>query len=210
MFLEQENIKIIVNSISIEGGGSLIESFNSSSLLFVHLREIITPSNMFQVFTFLVAIFAVFLSWVSIRESKKANILSIKPLLLFRQQTSSKTGKVKFYIANKGLGPLTFEKFEFVYNGGIEKKVMPVFRRIRLQCNLEDSDFVENSRVYTYPLEGYSMHVQEEKTLLRFQLNNKSKEDFRAIKEELKKLDIHYSYIDLFNNKVEGTFKLTY
>ena len=155
----------------------------------------------------LVAFGALIISYFAFKRSKIHNVISVKPLLIFRENTSHRNGKIRLYIANKGIGPLTFNDFDMRYNGKTYHKMWNIFEIIMKKFNYTNDDFNLSYRVFTNPLTGYSLKVDEEKNLIKYHLKDKTQEQSKLFYEELKKIEFEYRFSDLYGNVESDSYQ---
>ena len=153
----------------------------------------------------LIALGALFLSFIAFKRSKTHNVISVKPLLIFRETTSHRIGKIRLYIANKGIGPLTFIDFYMVYEGNNYNKMWDIFEIVMKKFNYTNDDFVLNYRTFTNPLIDYSLKIDEEKILLKYHLKDKNQTISKEFFKEFKKIEFVYKYSDLYENIISDS-----
>lgn len=163
--------------------------------------------NIIPLLSIVIAGLAFFVSWRVMYLTRKHNKLSLKPYLIFRVDTNHLKGRVKLYIANKGLGPCIFDDFEIQYNGQVFKQMSDVFNHIMTEFNYTRTDFDLTYRVFVYPLKGYSLTPNEDKTLVKYQLKDKKKSESLIFYESIKKIEFNYKHRDYYDQTVSKTFQ---
>lgn len=163
--------------------------------------------NVIPLLSIAIAGLAFFVSCRVLYLTRKHNKLSLKPYLIFRVDTNHLIGKAKLYIANKGLGPCIFDDFEIKYKGSVYKQMYDIFNLIMIEFGYELQDFDLTYRVFVYPLKGYSLTPNEEKTLVKYKLKNKSKSTNMDFYESIKKIEFNYKHRDYYDQIVSKTFQ---
>lgn len=152
-----------------------------------------------------IALVALYVSFRVFVVNRRHNKLSLKPLLIFRADTSHSKGKARFYILNKGLGPCIIEEFIFSYNEKKDPRVWVAFDQVKKEFNYKMRDFNSKYNLKVYPLKGYSVTPDEDKTLLKYQLN-KSKEENKDFYKSVSQIKIEYRYRDYYDQIVTDEF----
>lgn len=156
----------------------------------------------------LIAIGALILSGMAYYNSSKHNLISVMPILIFRETTSHRTGKITLYIANKGMGPLTFSRFEMRYEGITYYKMFDVFKVIRDKFDYKMDDF-SKKRSYVNPLKDHSLKAADTKNLINYQLKGKTELQSKTFYSEFKKIIFIYSYHDLYKKTESSNYQFT-
>lgn len=163
--------------------------------------------NVIPLVSIVIAGLAFFVSWRVMYLTRKHNKLALKPYLIFRVDTNHLKGKVKLYIANKGLGPCIFDDFEIKYKGNGYKQMSDVFNHIMGEFNYTLKDFDSTYRVFVYPLKGYALTPNEEKTLVKYQLKEKGKSVNLKFYESIKKIEFNYKHRDYYDQTLSKSFQ---
>lgn len=145
----------------------------------------------------------------SIKTTRKHNELSLKPYLIFRASTNHREGQIKLYIANKGLGPCFFDKFDIIYDGVPYDRMYKVFVKINKKLGYSDKNYNMDYRLFVAPLNGYGLTANEKKTLIKYQLSGfegSIKKKSLELYDEYKKISFKYSYKDLYENVTPDDF----
>lgn len=166
-----------------------------------------TSNLALSVITTIISIFALIVSGLAFLNSRKHNIISVKPILIFRENVGSNSSSIKLFIQNKGVGPLTFNLFNIIYEDNIYYKMYDVFKIVKKKFGYSKDDFQEKFQLYTYPLANYSLKVGDEKNLLTYKLINKSPKESREFYSEIKKIKYHFEYTDLYGNTIEDDYQ---
>ncbi len=179
----------------------IINSINSSNLTSVgFLIEYYIP-----LFSVLIAIVAFFVSFRILQVTRRHNMLSLKPHIIFRLDSSSEKGSLRLYFCNKGLGPAIIENFTFVFGRIKTAKASRMLHYLLNKLNISS----DNLNIYSvYPLKTYSILPDEEKTILDFSFKLKSKkgETYICLFEKIKDVEIHYTYIDFYQKRENKVF----
>lgn len=154
-----------------------------------------------------IACMSLIISIRAFRISKRHNTITQKPYLNFRLNTNRTERKVEFYISNRGLGPCVFTEFKYSYNGIITASAHELFNAVVMALGFNpEADFSKDYRLFSYPLQGYSLLPQEEKTLLKYRLKTDYADKYEELFEEFKKVDFAYSYRDFYDESIEDSF----
>lgn len=142
------------------------------------------------------------------RSIKSHNKLSVKPLLIFRASVNASQGRAKYYIANKGIGPLRFTHFEMIYNDETYNRMWPLFDKISKDFGFTKRHFVEKSRSYILQLKNYALTPNDEKNLVKYRLDvdKVNSEQVKKFYSEFKKIRFVFKYEDLYSQEETGEF----
>lgn len=214
----KDTIRAIVTNYVMASDTINILNLNTSSTTATNALDEIIKYGV-PILTLLIALAAFYVSWLAYKKSKdhnelslstaqNHNILSMKPYLIFRANTNTREGKIKLWIANKGLGPCIFTEFKMHYEGYTFYSMFKLFKTInkKPEFKFTDEDFNLDYRLFTAPLEKYALTPNQEKTLIKFQLKEKDKKLVDQYYDEYKKIDFEFSTKDFYENVVSGDF----
>jgi hypothetical protein len=155
----------------------------------------------------IVASIALYFSKKAYENSKKHNVISLKPLLIFRETTMQRKSKIRLYMANKGIGPLTFTEFEMQYENQTFNRMYDLFEVIIKKFGYTRKDFDKNFRTFTNPVVDYSLKIDEEKSLIKYHLKNKTLKEAREFYNEFLNVRFVFTYVDLYDNEKSDSYQ---
>jgi len=154
-----------------------------------------------------IALWALIVSYKALKINRTHNHLSVEPLLIFRPSTSHRKGKIRLILYNKGIGPLTFTKFNMIYENKKYDRISNVFKTIREKFKYTDDDFELDERLFSLPLKQFSLTSNEKKILIRYKLKKKDEKTSRLFYDEFKKIKFEYTFMNLYKMQTSDSFE---